>query len=47
MCHERYSVVQHTVELADRFADAGFVAVAPYFYADTAHRARGAAARCT
>lgn len=33
-CHERYGVVQHTVELADRFADAGLVTVAPDFYAD-------------
>ncbi len=35
VCHERYGVVQHTVELADRFAAAGFLAVAPDFYADT------------
>lgn len=35
VCHERYGVVQHTIELADRFAAAGFVAVAPDFYADT------------
>lgn len=34
ICHERYGVVQHTVELAEKFADAGFVAVAPDFYAD-------------
>ena len=33
-CHERYGVVRHTVELADRFAAAGFVTVAPDFYAD-------------
>ena len=33
-CHERYGVVQHTVELADRFAAAGLVTVAPDFYAD-------------
>lgn len=35
VCHERYGVVQHTIELADRFSAAGFVAVAPDFYADT------------
>lgn len=34
LCHERYGVVQHTVELTGRFADAGFVAIAPDFYAD-------------
>ena len=34
VCHERYGVVQHTVELTERFAAAGFVAVAPDFYAD-------------
>jgi carboxymethylenebutenolidase len=34
LCHERYGVVRHTIELADRFADAGFVTVAPDFYAD-------------
>ena len=33
-CHERYGVAQHTVELADRFAAAGLVTVAPDFYAD-------------
>ena len=33
-CHERYGVVQHTVSLAERFAGAGFVTVAPDFYAD-------------
>jgi carboxymethylenebutenolidase len=33
-CHERYGVVQHTIELADRFAEAGFVTIAPDFYAD-------------
>lgn len=33
-CHERYGVVRHTVELADRFAERGFVTVAPDFYAD-------------
>lgn len=33
-CHERYGVVQHTVDLAERFAAAGFVTVAPDFYAD-------------
>ena len=32
-CHERYGVVQHTVDLAERFARAGFVTVAPDFYA--------------
>lgn len=36
LCHERYGVVQHTIELADRFAAAGFVTVAPDFYADMA-----------
>jgi carboxymethylenebutenolidase len=35
-CHERYGVVQHTVELAERFAASGFVTVAPDFYADMA-----------
>jgi carboxymethylenebutenolidase len=34
ICHERYGVVQHTVELAKKFAAAGFIAVAPDFYAD-------------
>lgn len=34
VCHERYGVVQHTVELAGRFAEEGFVALAPDFYAD-------------
>lgn len=34
VCHERYGVVRHTTELADRFASAGFVTVAPDFYAD-------------
>lgn len=33
-CHERYGVVRHTVQLAERFAAAGFVTVAPDFYAD-------------
>lgn len=33
-CHERYGVVQHTVDLAERFAASGFVTVAPDFYAD-------------
>jgi carboxymethylenebutenolidase len=34
VCHERYGVVQHTVELTEKFAAAGFIAVAPDFYAD-------------
>jgi carboxymethylenebutenolidase len=34
VCHERYGVVRHTVELAERLAGAGFLAVAPDFYAD-------------
>jgi carboxymethylenebutenolidase len=34
VCHERYGVVQHTVELTEKLAAAGFVAVAPDFYAD-------------
>jgi carboxymethylenebutenolidase len=34
VCHERYGVVQHTIDLADRFAAAGFLAIAPDFYAD-------------
>src|SRR5688500_19053337 len=34
ICHERYGVVQHTVELTEKFAAAGFIAVAPDFYAD-------------
>jgi carboxymethylenebutenolidase len=34
VCHERYGVVRHTVELTEKFAAAGFVAVAPDFYAD-------------
>lgn len=33
-CHERYGLVRHTVELAERFATEGFVTVAPDFYAD-------------
>ena len=33
-CHERYGVVQHTVELADKLAVQGFTVVAPDFYAD-------------
>jgi carboxymethylenebutenolidase len=36
VCHERYGVVRHTIELADRFARAGFIAIAPDFYADAA-----------
>ena len=34
LCHERYGVVQHTIELANRFADSGFVTVVPDYYAD-------------
>ena len=34
VCHERYGVVRHTVELTERFAAAGFIAVAPDFFAD-------------
>jgi carboxymethylenebutenolidase len=34
VCHERYGVVQHTVELTEKFAAEGFIAVAPDFYAD-------------
>ncbi|MGH3640894.1 MAG: dienelactone hydrolase family protein [Mycobacterium sp.] len=34
VCHERYGVVQHTVELTEKFAALGFIAVAPDFYAD-------------
>jgi carboxymethylenebutenolidase len=34
ICHERYGVVRHTVELTEKFAVAGFIAVAPDFYAD-------------
>jgi carboxymethylenebutenolidase len=34
ICHERYGVVQHTVELTEKFAAAGFITVAPDFYAD-------------
>jgi carboxymethylenebutenolidase len=43
LCHERYGVVQHTIELADRFAGAGFVTVVPDYYADmdlTGHEER-------
>jgi carboxymethylenebutenolidase len=29
---ERYGLVQHTVEVAERFAEAGYVAVSPDFY---------------
>jgi carboxymethylenebutenolidase len=36
VCHERYGVVRHTTELADRFARAGFIAIAPDFFADMA-----------
>lgn len=34
VCHERYGVVRHTIELADKFAAMGFLVVAPDFYAD-------------
>lgn len=34
VCHERYGVVQHTVELTERFASEGFITVAPDFFAD-------------
>lgn len=34
LCHERYGVVQHTVDLACRFAADGFLTVAPDFYVD-------------
>jgi carboxymethylenebutenolidase len=34
VCHERYGVVQHTIELTEKFAAAGFIAIAPDFYAD-------------
>lgn len=34
VCHERYGVVRHTVELAEKFAAAGFMTLAPDFYAD-------------
>jgi carboxymethylenebutenolidase len=34
VCHERYGVVRHTIELTEKFAAAGFIAVAPDFYAD-------------
>jgi carboxymethylenebutenolidase len=34
VCHERYGVVRHTIELADKFAAMGFMVVAPDFYAD-------------
>ncbi|OBF39421.1 hypothetical protein A5724_08425 [Mycobacterium sp. ACS1612] len=34
ICHERYGVVRHTVELTEKFAAAGFASVAPDFFAD-------------
>jgi carboxymethylenebutenolidase len=34
VCHERYGVVAHTIDLAERFALAGFLTVAPDFYVD-------------
>ena len=34
LCHERYGVVKHTIELAERIAAAGFLTIAPDFYAD-------------
>lgn len=33
LCHERYGVVQHTVDLGRRLAERGHVVVAPDFYA--------------
>lgn len=34
VCPERYGLVQHTVDVVDRFAEAGYVAVSPDFYSD-------------
>jgi carboxymethylenebutenolidase len=34
VCPERYGVVQHTIEVTEAFADAGYVAVAPDFFFD-------------
>ena len=34
ICHERYGLAQHTLDLAQRLADAGYVAIAPDFFAD-------------
>lgn len=34
VCHERYGLAQHTLDLAHRLADDGYVAIAPDFYAD-------------
>jgi carboxymethylenebutenolidase len=33
VCHERYGLVQHTLDLAQRFSDEGYVAIAPDFFA--------------
>jgi carboxymethylenebutenolidase len=32
VCPERYGLVQHTVDIVDRFAEAGWAAVSPDFY---------------
>src|SRR5262245_49242208 len=34
ICHERYGLAQHTLDLAQRLANSGWVAIAPDFYAD-------------
>lgn len=34
ICHERYGLVQHTLDLAKRLADAGYLAIAPDFTFD-------------
>jgi carboxymethylenebutenolidase len=33
LCHERYGLVQHTLDLAQRYASEGYVAIAPDFFA--------------
>lgn len=34
ICHERYGLAQHTLDLAQRLSNAGYLAVAPDFFAD-------------
>jgi hypothetical protein len=36
VCHERYGLVQHTLDLAQRFANDGYVAIAPDWFRDLA-----------
>jgi len=42
--HERYGLVRHTCDLAERFSRDGFVAIAPDLYLSTRTRTRSIAA---